>query len=73
MPILCHFYVKMPLQNLYFFDRGLTPLPLLNNVKKIAELVKTDIPNSLHIWWPAYICIEFAFITRWSLMSWIVD
>ena len=54
MPILCQFYVKMPLRNLYFFNMDLTTPPFSppapptfeKILKKTAELVERDIPNS---------------------------
>ena len=46
MVILCQFYVKIPLRNLYFLNMGLTPPPpLLNNIKKTAGLIKRYIPK----------------------------
>ena len=37
--VLCQFYVKMPLQNLYLFNMGLTPPAIFEQcLKKLQDL-----------------------------------
>ena len=52
MPILCQFYVKMPLRNPYFFNMGLTPPPpSFEQYQKTTRLVERDIPNMERVSW----------------------
>ena len=44
MPMLCAFYAKRPLRNRTFFNMGLTPAPLSNNVRKTCKIGTARLP-----------------------------